>query len=107
MPEGFRVIQVDTGYRYMYMYSFMYCSFVCFQLTEFYGYAFFGLYHVVVLIVLVNMLIAMMARSYEVIAVSYESCNPLVFSEITKSFREVNSQNFPGERGQGVEVRAY
>jgi len=40
-------------------------------LTENFGYLLYGLYNVIMVTVLINMLIAMMARSYQAIAVSW------------------------------------
>lgn len=51
------------------MYLILTASTIVMQVTEYYGYTLFAAYHIVAIIVLINMLIAMMARSYEVIAV--------------------------------------
>ena len=49
------------------------------EFTEFVGATMFGTYNVISLVVLLNMLIAMMNNSYQLIAVSYLICSLFCF----------------------------
>ena len=54
-------------------------------MTEFYGFIFFALYHIIVLIVLINMLIAMMARSFGQIEVRFIQVHVLALLDTVHS----------------------